>query len=486
MTDDPSPNATPLDEELVAYLDGELDPEGSRRIEELLASNAEVRRRLQEMERTWQLLDDLDTAPVGDQFARSTLEMVAVAAHKDVEQSMAEAPRRRRRRFLAVVVGLLAAVLAGFFAVALLWPNADRQLLEDLPVLENLDLYRQIDAVEFLDLLRSLDKTGLLPKDAGEGPNSATRPSAESLTQRRQRVESMSPGEKEQLARLQERFAALEADQQQRLRRLDDAVQRNADAPQLRQVMRHYGEWLKTLPSYTRAELAELTPADRIKSVKKRLEAERHRGGRRLDAKDLTALLKWTNAYVSQHEAQFVKTLNDQQRKRLDDRPPQFRHQWIRWLMLRQAASGDKPPALLTDEDLARLRAELSPEVRRFLETLPSPKQWQQVADWMPHPARQRLASGSFSKVRDEALANFFEHELTDKERNDLLSLPGEEMQRRLQQLYHLARTAPRDGPGRRPEGLQRAPRHDDDRPPSHRRDDKPESEKRPAPAEKR
>ena len=71
MNDDLSNGATPLDEQLVAYLDGELDAESSRRIDELLATDAEVRRRLQEMERTWDLLDDLDTAPVGGQFAQT-------------------------------------------------------------------------------------------------------------------------------------------------------------------------------------------------------------------------------------------------------------------------------------------------------------------------------------------------------------------------------------------------------------------------------
>ncbi len=82
MNNDSSHPATPPDEQLVAYLDGELDPESSRHIEELLASDAQVRRRLQEMERTWDLLDDLDAAPAGNQLAQSTLEMVAVAARR--------------------------------------------------------------------------------------------------------------------------------------------------------------------------------------------------------------------------------------------------------------------------------------------------------------------------------------------------------------------------------------------------------------------
>ena len=39
---------------------------GSRRIEEVLAADPEVRRRLQAMERTWELLDELEEAPAGE------------------------------------------------------------------------------------------------------------------------------------------------------------------------------------------------------------------------------------------------------------------------------------------------------------------------------------------------------------------------------------------------------------------------------------
>ena len=160
MNDDPSAVAAALDEQLVAYLDGELDAESGRRIEALLASDPEVRRRLQSLERTWDLLDQLDTAPVGEPFTHTTLEMVAVAARDDVEHDRAEAPRRRRRRRLAIGGGLLAAAAAGFLAVACLAPDPNRQLLEDLPVLVNFDEYRQVENVEFLRLLR---KEGLFP-----------------------------------------------------------------------------------------------------------------------------------------------------------------------------------------------------------------------------------------------------------------------------------------------------------------------------------
>ncbi len=479
MNDDPSNSAMTLDEQLVAYLDGELDHEASRRIEELLATNAEVRRRLQEMERTWDLLDDLDTAPAGGRFTESTLEMVAVAARKDVEQSLAEAPRRRQRRALAVGGSLLAAVVAGFLAVVLLLPDPNRQLLQDLPVLENLDQYRQIDDIEFLQMLRN---EGLFSKENDKSPSGDEAPPDESLAQRRQRVENMNPSEQEQLARLQDRFIALDRDQRKRLQRLDEAIQGAADARQLRQVMRRYCEWLTTLPSYTRAELAELAPADRIKAVETRLDEQAREGRNRLGGKDADALLRWMNGYATRHAAQLLESLPEPQRKKLAELSPPMRQRMVFWQMWQrwQAAGPGQAPPLATDDDLKRLREQLTPETRKLLETKPAAEQWQLVAGWMRHAARQHAATramhGPLPKADDERLMNFFENKLPDPERDRLLGLPGEEMQRELQRLY--LRAKPFDGPGRRPDGSRHGNWPGGERPAPNR----PEREPRPEP----
>jgi len=150
---DPTADQAALEEQLVAYLDGELDDEGVRRVEELLATDSKVRERLERFEGTWDLLDHLEQAHLDEVFTRTTLEMVAVAAADDVQQQQDQAPRLRRKRWLIGSTGVLAAGLAGFLAVFLFWPDPNQQLLRDLPVLERLDQYRQIDDFHFLELL---------------------------------------------------------------------------------------------------------------------------------------------------------------------------------------------------------------------------------------------------------------------------------------------------------------------------------------------
>jgi anti-sigma factor RsiW len=154
MSQDPnSTDSVGLEEQLSAYLDGELDDEAAREVERMLASNPKVRETLQRLERTWEVLDKLEEADVGEQFTQSTLEMVAVAVEDDVQKQVQQAPKRRRRRWLVGSAGLMTAAAAGFLAVAVLWRNPNKDLIKDLPVLQNLDEYRQIEDFDFLEAL---------------------------------------------------------------------------------------------------------------------------------------------------------------------------------------------------------------------------------------------------------------------------------------------------------------------------------------------
>ncbi len=156
-----------LEDQLVSYLDGELDAPASRQIERQLAEDAKLREKMQQLDRTWELLGTLDTSLCVENFTHTTLEMVSTAAAEDLESSLAAAPRRRRRRFALAVAGLLVVGMAGFAGVAFWAPNPNHQLIHDLPVLENLDKYRWVDDVQFIHML--LEEDLFAEEDAKEG-----------------------------------------------------------------------------------------------------------------------------------------------------------------------------------------------------------------------------------------------------------------------------------------------------------------------------
>ena len=147
-----------LEEDLVAYLDGEMDLPGSREIENRLAREPEVRRQLQRLQQSWDLLDRLPRSHVDDTFVRTTVEMLAVRAEEELAEEQKREPIRRAG-IVALVLGAAAAAAVGGFALARWqWPNPNEQLARDLPVLQHLDELRQADSVEFL---RQMHEAGL-------------------------------------------------------------------------------------------------------------------------------------------------------------------------------------------------------------------------------------------------------------------------------------------------------------------------------------
>ncbi len=160
----------PLEERLVAYLDGELEDADARKVEDLLAGDPKARELLTGLDHTWSLLGKLSPASVDDVFTRTTIEMVSVKAAEELAEQQAEIPRRRRRRSWIGAVALAASAAAGFVAVMLFWPNPNRQLLEDLPVLEDLDELQRVFSKDEKDLhfLRLLHERKLFAKDTAD------------------------------------------------------------------------------------------------------------------------------------------------------------------------------------------------------------------------------------------------------------------------------------------------------------------------------
>jgi anti-sigma factor RsiW len=153
MAENPPIDSDSLHEELTAYLDGELDAESVRRVEERLARDSTYQAELQRLERAWGLLDRLPRATVNDSFTQTTIEMVAVAASREADAVRTGLPGRRRRQQLVGLAGVLAALAIGFGIGHSMWPNPNQQLLQDLEVLQNFERYYQVDSIDFLRML---------------------------------------------------------------------------------------------------------------------------------------------------------------------------------------------------------------------------------------------------------------------------------------------------------------------------------------------
>ena len=145
------------DEQIIAYLDGELDVETERKIDHLLATNQDVRKRTNSLQHVWDALDELERPNVDESFTKATMTLITARANHSVDDHRASL-RRRTGRWILAIGSVLTAGIVGFVCVKGLQSNPNRQLIRDLPVLENLDEYRSVQSIEFL---RMLDRTQL-------------------------------------------------------------------------------------------------------------------------------------------------------------------------------------------------------------------------------------------------------------------------------------------------------------------------------------
>ncbi len=156
--------ADPVEEELVAYLDGELDAESARQLEERLARDTELRERLARLQATWDLLDSLPGVQADAVFTQTTMSMVALDTRRNTGR---RSLYRRLAWSAAAVAGLFLAALAGYRTIDYLASGPEQQLARDLPVIERVDLYLVADSVEFL---RRLADERLFDQEATHAP----------------------------------------------------------------------------------------------------------------------------------------------------------------------------------------------------------------------------------------------------------------------------------------------------------------------------
>lgn len=147
---------TEVDELLAAYLDNELSETERHLVETRLAEDDSFRQRLEELDRAWEMLDALPKSDLDDEkFVRTTVEMITVAASQEIEQFQQQRRKTAILRQVAIAAGVVLLIGAGYLLTQWQLGEPDRTLVDNLPVIENLDEYQRVESIEFLEALRS-------------------------------------------------------------------------------------------------------------------------------------------------------------------------------------------------------------------------------------------------------------------------------------------------------------------------------------------
>src|SRR6478672_9648030 len=147
-TDKSLADTTSMDEEIVAYLDGELDSVAEAQVVRKLSEDAAFRARLSQLQHAWDLLDNLRGSEADDEFAASTVAMVAVHAEHESKSQQMKVVRQRGLTWLATAAVVLLSMSAGYYISHRRVTRNDRNLVRDLPVIEHVDEYRNIDNLD--------------------------------------------------------------------------------------------------------------------------------------------------------------------------------------------------------------------------------------------------------------------------------------------------------------------------------------------------
>ncbi len=264
------------DDELVAYLDGELDEQRASEIEQRLRDEPELREKLAELQNTWDLLDTLPQGEARHSFTQTTLEFVFDDAKKEI--------RRSRKGFSPAAIISIVSVLMlliggaiGFFAIDYYRKQPIREIIADLDTIENVDQYLILKDVEFLKLLN--EESDLFVSDAEiESLDGETSEDSETLSPQKvsftlregiDYINSLDDSQLNELKRKQRLFSEQLSDEQKdHVRSIHQAIHSDPEHEQLMVTLQLYHEWIKSLKSSVRADLLELSPEKRIETIR--------------------------------------------------------------------------------------------------------------------------------------------------------------------------------------------------------------------------
>ncbi|MGD9633426.1 MAG: anti-sigma factor, partial [Pirellulales bacterium] len=427
------PDAQETDD-LVAYLDGELSADDCRRVERRLASDADYRRRLTELEQAWTALDALPPTVVDDDFARTTIEMVCVAAESDAKQestSRVDADRRRRNWWIG---GGLATALAAFAATWIFAPSRDRALVADLPVVAQLDVLNDVGDIEFL---RGLEKLDIEPPRTATTDAAATSAADwKTVDERRAWIEALPPSEKADLAAKLERFEReVTPESRDRLRQLARDIDTADDRQKLEATLTAYGAWLQSRTPAERVGLRDrkLSTDERLVKVERLVEQTQRSLRRQLSLDDEKALQDAVFSLVEERRHELLDEVRQRGNPDPEQRIGQRSVAMVALAIVGREMQNDRRRAELQN----RLTASLSEEAQLDLEGLEEWQRWRQLMRWV----YEALAP----KIRPQSLEEFFAQELNNDQREYLLGLPRAEMQEQLQQMYARSQVGLRD-----------------------------------------
>ena len=268
------PEIESVDEQLTAYLDGELPPPEAAQLEQNLVDDEKLRMRLAELRQAYDLLDELPETPHNQRFTKSTLELVI----KDLSASPTSLPDRINSsvkadgkaidwwampRVFAIVSGFAAIGVA--IALVATFVNARREL-KDLGVIAAV---RGLEDVNELNIALKLSKeTEAIAVLRENLQDKLVPPPPDSVWQRKTWVQSLTPLQLSKLDSDRERMNRLDRETRTRLTAIESQIEDLPDHKSIQETVQVVGLVLDSVGSSRRNDMAVMKSEQRFEFLK--------------------------------------------------------------------------------------------------------------------------------------------------------------------------------------------------------------------------
>ena len=258
------------DEQLTAYLDGELSSAESAALERQLVDNEALRIRLAELRRAYDLLDELPETPHNQRFTQSTLELVVkdLTGAPEPQKQKVSPPAEKVNwlgwpRILVLVALMVSAGVVSGLAMRLWRVSSDMRdlgLIASMPGMEDINelsvATKLSNEKEALTVLKDSFKERLIP------------PIPASVWERKNWVDSLTPLQIAKLDMGRESLRKLDQNTYTRFAAIESQIENRPDSPLIQETIHIVGLVMDSLPHANRLDLEKLNQEQRIQYLK--------------------------------------------------------------------------------------------------------------------------------------------------------------------------------------------------------------------------
>ena len=286
-----------VDEQLTAYLDGELPPLEATALERSLVDNERLRLRLAELRHAYDLLDEIPETPHDQRFTKSTMELVIkdLSTTAPFAEGSAAVVSAKPRDWWAwprimMLMGLFT-VLGAMTAFAMSFVKAGLELRE-LGLIAGVRGLEDVHEVNIaVRLSQETELLDVLREDLGDR---LVPPPPDSVWQRKAWVQSLTSTQVSRLESGRERMTKLDRETLTRLAAMETQIERLPEHEKIQETVHLLGLVLDGIGSSRRLDMEAMKSEQRYKFLREQLflKAAAYYGSH-MQPSDATALAQW-------------------------------------------------------------------------------------------------------------------------------------------------------------------------------------------------